>query len=322
MTYDAGTRRASLLPDVDLEPLQRTYTATVSGVEDVRGQRHGRPRHLDLHDGRSPLPPPDEGPGGPILVIADAANPFGRYYAEILRCEGLNAFTATDICLVDAGVLAAYDVVILGEMALSGAQVTLLTDWVNAGGNLIAMRPDAQLAGLLGLTSAAAHRSPTATCWSTRPAAPGVGIVGETIQFHGSADLYTLTGATALATLYCDATTATAQSRRDPAGRGAAAAARRRPSPTTWRARSSTRARATRPGRARSATACRRCAPTTCSTAGGDAARLGRPGQGRDPPGRRAAAAAGQPDPGDERRPQAAAALLVLPARPSRPWSS
>ena len=40
---------------------------------------------------------PDQGPGGPILVIANAANPFGRYYAEILRAEGLNAFAVADI---------------------------------------------------------------------------------------------------------------------------------------------------------------------------------------------------------------------------------
>ena len=39
---------------------------------------------------------------------------------------------------------------------------------------------------------------------------PGAGIVGQTMQFHGTADAYTLAGATALATLYGDATTATA----------------------------------------------------------------------------------------------------------------
>ena len=51
---------------------------------------------------------------------------------------------------------------ILGEMSLTAAQVTMLSDWVNAGGNLIAMRPDKQLAGLLGLTDAARRcRTPT-----------------------------------------------------------------------------------------------------------------------------------------------------------------
>ena len=37
----------------------------------------------------------------------------------------------------------------------------------------------------------------------------GAGIVEQTIQFHGAADLYTLNGATAIATLYSNATTAT-----------------------------------------------------------------------------------------------------------------
>ena len=41
--------------------------------------------------------PPDHGPGGPILVITNSASPFSGYYAEILRAEGLNEFTVTDI---------------------------------------------------------------------------------------------------------------------------------------------------------------------------------------------------------------------------------
>ena len=42
----------------------------------------------------------------------------------------------------------------------------------------------------------AARRSPTATCWSTPRTRPAPGIVGETMQFHGTADRYTLNGAT------------------------------------------------------------------------------------------------------------------------------
>ena len=94
--------------------------------------------------------PLDQGPGGPILVIADDADPFGRYYAEILRTEGFNAFAVSDISSVSAATLAAYDVVILDVTSLTSAQVTMVSNWVNAGGNLIAMRPDPQLAGLLG----------------------------------------------------------------------------------------------------------------------------------------------------------------------------
>lgn len=145
----------------------------------------------------------DNGPGGPVLVISSAANPFTRYYGEILLAEGLNHYAIREIGTVTATLLANYDVVILGEMTLTSAQVTMLTDWVNAGGNLIAMRPDAQLATLLGITPA------TGTLAEGYLLASSSGIVNETIQYHGTADLYTVNGATAVATLYSNATTAT-----------------------------------------------------------------------------------------------------------------
>jgi hypothetical protein len=96
--------------------------------------------------------------------------------------------------------------VILGEMALDAAQVTMLSDWVAAGGNLIAMRPDKQLVGLLGLTDASATLSEGYLLVDTSTQ-PGFGIVGETMQFHGTADLYDLAGAIGVATLYTSATT-------------------------------------------------------------------------------------------------------------------
>jgi hypothetical protein len=141
-------------------------------------------------------------------VIASPGNPFSRYYAEILRAEGLNEFAVLNLSAVTAGVLAGYDVVILGEMSLSAAQVTMFTTWVNGGGNLIAMRPDKQLATLLGLTDAASTLS-NAYLQVDTATSPGLGIVGLTMQFHGTADLYTVAGATAVATLYSDATTPT-----------------------------------------------------------------------------------------------------------------
>ena len=92
---------------------------------------------------------------------------------------------------------------------LTAAQVTLLTNWVTAGGNLIALRPDKQLAGLLGLTDAGTALSNAYLLVNTA-AAPGAGIVNQTIQFHGTADRYTLNaGTTSIATLYSNATTAT-----------------------------------------------------------------------------------------------------------------
>ncbi|MCO5237242.1 MAG: hypothetical protein M9933_13325 [Chitinophagaceae bacterium] len=152
---------------------------------------------------------PNDGPGGPILVISSASNPFSRYPVEILRAEGLNAFDATDITAVSETGLNNYDVAILGEMPLDAAQVTILNNWVNNGGTLIAMRPDAQLQSLLGITRVAGTL-PEAYLLVNTSTGPGVGIVDQTIQYHGTADLYTLNGATALATLYANATTATA----------------------------------------------------------------------------------------------------------------
>lgn len=151
---------------------------------------------------------PQNGPGGPILVISKSSNPFSRYPVEILRAEGLNEFEAMDISAVTAAVLAGYDVVILGEMGLSASDVTMFTNWVNDGGTLIAMKPDTQLATLLGIIPVPGTLSDKYLLVNTA-SGPGAGIVNQTIQFHGTADLYDLNGATGLATLYSDATNTT-----------------------------------------------------------------------------------------------------------------
>jgi Domain of Unknown Function (DUF1080) len=164
---------------------------------------------IDFDDVVVIQPGGDNGPGGPVLVIASAANPFTRYVGEILLAEGLNHYAIREIGSVTAGLLAAYDVAILGETTLTAAQVTMLTDWVSSGGNLIALRPDAQLASLLGITPASATLAEGYLLVNTS-GAPGQGIVNQTIQYHGTADLYTTSGATAVATLYSNATTATA----------------------------------------------------------------------------------------------------------------
>jgi hypothetical protein len=145
---------------------------------------------------------------GPILVISSTMNPFSAYYAEILRNEGLNAFAVNDIATLSADVIASYDVVIVGEMALTTGEVTMLSDWVNAGGHLIAMRPDKKLAGLLGLSDLSSTISDAYLLVNTS-SGPGAGIVNQTIQYHSTADRYGLNGAASLATLYSNSTTST-----------------------------------------------------------------------------------------------------------------
>src|SRR5262249_48908361 len=141
------------------------------------------------------------GAGNPILVVGSGSDQFTFYYSEILRAEGINAFDTIDISSVAAATLSAYDVVILGSMPLTAAQVAMITNWVNLGGNLIAMRPDKQLASLLGLADAGLTLTNAYLAVNTanRPAA---GIVAQPIQFHGTADLYTTTAAATVATLY------------------------------------------------------------------------------------------------------------------------
>jgi uncharacterized protein DUF4082/Big-like domain-containing protein/N,N-dimethylformamidase beta subunit-like protein/purple acid phosphatase-like protein/all-beta uncharacterized protein/BACON domain-containing protein len=211
VTYAAATQTAILRPDTPLA-YSTTYTARVKGGSGGVTDASGNPLAADVAwsftTADPPAPPPTTGPGGPILVIASAPNPFTQYYAEILRAEGLNAFNVMDITAVSSSTLASYDVAILGDMALTSAQVAMLSDWVTAGGNLIAMRPDKKLASLLGLADAAATLSDAYLLVDTS-AAPGTGIAGQTMQFHGNADRYAVAGATAVASLYSTANTAT-----------------------------------------------------------------------------------------------------------------
>ena len=49
----------------------------------------------------------------------DGENRFGRYYAEILRAEGLNEFAVAGVGALNAQTLAGYQVVLLAETSLS-----------------------------------------------------------------------------------------------------------------------------------------------------------------------------------------------------------
>jgi hypothetical protein len=144
----------------------------------------------------------------PILLLTNAANPFSQYFTEILMAEGLNEFTTRDVSAISSATLAPYDVVLLGQASLTAAQVTTLSNWVYNGGNLIAMRPDKQLASLLGLVDAGSTLSEGYLLVNTA-SGPGAGIVGQPIQFHGTADRYSLGSASSVATLYSNALTGT-----------------------------------------------------------------------------------------------------------------
>ena len=148
------------------------------------------------------------GAGNPILLVGTSSNQFSFYNSEILRAEGISSFDSADVSTVTSSTLSAYDVVILGQVPLTAAQVTMFTSWVSGGGNLIAMRPDKQLASLLGISDTGTTLSNGYLLVNTS-GPPGVGIVGQPIQFHGSADQYSLAGASIVATLYSSSSTPT-----------------------------------------------------------------------------------------------------------------
>ncbi len=225
LSYDAATQTETLAPSSALTT-STTYTAKVSGARDSSGNTMTAVTWTFSTAAPAP-PPPDQGPGGPIAVVTSNSNPYSKYLAEILRTEGLNEFSTVDVGSVSASTLAPFDTVVLGNVPVTAAQTADLTSWVNAGGNLIAIRPGSTLSSLLGLSVASGTTS-DAYLKVDPTTAPGAGIVTDTIQYHGVADRYTLSGAQAIATLYSTATTATtspAVSLRDVGSNGGQAAA-------------------------------------------------------------------------------------------------
>ena len=204
VAYDSIAAKATLTPTSALL-FGETYTARLIGgpsgtrVKDMSGNALASTVAWSFTI--EPVPPP-------ILLVTGSSNPFSSYTAEILKAEGLNEFATVDASLLSTSFLSFFDVAVVGNVPLSASAVSALTTWVNGGGNLIALRPDKQLAGLLGLTDAGATFANGYMLVNTA-SGPGSGIVGETIQYHGTADRYALNGATSVATLYSSATTAT-----------------------------------------------------------------------------------------------------------------
>jgi hypothetical protein len=219
LSYTSGSRTAKLIPSASLN-FSTIYTVTVkggsTGITDPGGLTLLGGDDVWSFTTELPPPPPlNDGGGGPVLIISNVANPFSRYFTEVLRSEGYNGFLAIDISTLTAGIINNYDVVILGQIKasdLSSGALTILTNWVNAGGTLIVMRPDVTnlgLMSLLGITPTGSTLSDKYLLVNTTGGMPGAGIVNQTMQYHGTADLYTLSGATALATLYSSASTPT-----------------------------------------------------------------------------------------------------------------
>jgi hypothetical protein len=202
VAYDAATKKATLTPTAALQ-YGTTYTVTVKGGSSGAKDLAGNPVAADVSWTFSTEATPPQ-----VLVVGSTGNPFGMYLGEILRNEGLNAFTTLDVSFLNPALLSGFDVVVLGETPLTSAQVTALTGWVNAGGNLVAMRPDKQLRSLLGLFDLGSTLANAYMRVDTGTSA-GTGIVGSTMQFHGTADRYFPSNTTTIASLYTSASSST-----------------------------------------------------------------------------------------------------------------
>jgi len=151
-----------------------------------------------------PQPKPAQ---NPILVLAsDTSNGYSDYVGEMLKTEGLNEFQMEDISVVNSTYLSNFDTVILTSMSLTSGRIDTIKQYVQGGGTLIAFKPDAGLASQFGLTYTGQSyyngylKIDNSTSF-------GSGITGEVIQYKDTADLYSLNGATALASLSNNLTT-------------------------------------------------------------------------------------------------------------------
>jgi len=152
-----------------------------------------------------------QGAPAPILLVVNSAstNPYGSYLGEILKAEGLSSFSVAQLGTVTSSTLNSAQVVVLAETGLTSSQATLFSDYADAGGRLIVMRPDAQLLPSLGLSAES-----TSTSEGYFAIDQGTsfrdGFPTATLPFHGQAQNYTpVRGSQILATLFSDATTAT-----------------------------------------------------------------------------------------------------------------
>jgi hypothetical protein len=141
----------------------------------------------------------------PILILATNIN-FGTYTAEILKAEGFNEFETDSLTKssLSLSFLNQFDIVLLSETNISSPQEKMLSDYVKAGGNLIAFRPVKKLSEIFGIIdeNRTIDEGYIKIDTSTET---GRGLIPVTIQFHGIADIYRLNGGEKIAALYSNA---------------------------------------------------------------------------------------------------------------------
>lgn len=190
---EVGADRESLVLEPAAEMAPGRYVASVTQKEaPPESAREVRTWTFTVPE----KPSLEQGPGGSILLIIDAASDFSAQYAEILRMEGLNSFETITVDDLTPELLGAHDLAILGTGHVDPATARTLAHWVgNENGNLIAMEPTGPIAELAGVV----NRGPGVPDGYVRidtSQAPGKGIVAESMQFHGESSRLELKGGT------------------------------------------------------------------------------------------------------------------------------
>jgi hypothetical protein len=146
----------------------------------------------------------------PILLIVDdgLTNPFGMYFTEILRAEGVNCFHTTDLSTLQPASLEKYEITILAESSLNATHAAMFESYVTRGGRLVSMKAADGLEAVFGVERGEGTVSEGyIKTESSHPASAGIN--PSTLQIHDTAILNTLAGAQPVAWLYSDRGTAT-----------------------------------------------------------------------------------------------------------------
>lgn len=150
------------------------------------------------------LGPSDITPTQPVLVVIDSrGQPLSRFAGEILLAEGFNQFQIADVSQIAPGTLDPFDLVIVASSSFTQGHFREMEQYLTRGGNIIALKPDRILCPLLGLI-------PTqATLRNGYIHLRHGDWLDEPVQFRGTADVYELDGADAVAWLQPDADSST-----------------------------------------------------------------------------------------------------------------
>jgi len=143
----------------------------------------------------------------PVLILASDKG-FGTYTGEILRTEGYNEYDIVSLSeeVVTTSFISKYDIVILAQQGIVQEKKEMIIDYVKKGGQLIAFRPDSMLSCIFGINPAGGIISEGYINIDTL-SPEGRGLVSESLQFHGYADLYNITGGRLISSLFTDSRT-------------------------------------------------------------------------------------------------------------------